>query len=253
MTCAVEFVDLSFSFPEGTRALRAVSARIEEGECVGLIGPNGAGKSTLLLHTNGILPEGTGPKGHGEVSVLGRKVERQSLSWVRRQVGLLFQDPDDQLFCATVGEDVAFGPTQLGLAKDETDRRVREALASVGLAGFEGKAPHRLSGGEKKRACLAGLIACDPKILVFDEPTAGLDPRGRRQFIDLLKRLPSTKILATHDLAMVAELCPRVLLLDRGELVADGPTMQHMANDELMMAHGLECPRRELGALFGRS
>ncbi len=250
VTRALHIEDLSFRFADGTAALRNVSAALDQGESVGLLGPNGAGKSTLLLHLNGILPDGAGGRSHGRIEVLGRRIERSSLPWVRQQIGLLFQDPDDQLFCATVGEDVAFGPTQWGLDRDEIARRVSRALEAVGLAGFEDRMPHRMSGGEKKRACLAGLLACDPKILVLDEPTAGLDPRGRRQFIELVKQLPTTKLVATHDLAMVAELCPRALLLDRGELIADGATADLLTDDALMMAHGLECPRRELGELL---
>jgi cobalt/nickel transport system ATP-binding protein len=245
MTVALEVEHLSFAFPGGTSALRDVSFRVAEGECVALLGPNGAGKSTLLLHLNGILPE-RGPR-KGVVLVGGTLVESSTLPSVRRQVGLLFQEPDDQLFCPTIGEDVAFGPIQLGLSDLEVAHRVKRALEEVGLAGFERRQPHHLSGGEKKRACLAGLLACEPAILAFDEPTAGLDPRGRRQLIRLLERLSATKILATHDLPMVAELCSRVIVLDEGRVVADGPTRTVLLDDELMMAHGLERPRTDYG------
>ena len=161
---------------------------------------------------------------------------------VRRQVGLLFQDPDDQLFCATVEEDVAFGPQQLGLAKDVVAPRVASALRRVGLAGYERRTPHHLSQGEKRRACLAGVLAYEPSILVLDEPTSGLDPCGRREFKRLLQEVQATKLIATHDLELVVEICPRSIVLDRGQVVADGPTVELLGNEELMLAHGLERP-----------
>ena len=238
---------LSFQFEAGNPALRAVSFDVHEGECVAIIGPNGAGKSTLLLHLNGILPE-RGNRASGKVHVQGRLVEPSSAAWVRRRVGVLFQDPDDQLFCSTVAEDVAYGPEQLGLDPGEISERVHRALAQVGLSGFERRMPHRLSGGEKKRVCLAGLLAYEPSILVLDEPSAGLEPRGRRELIDLLAALPVTRLIATHDLALVAELCPRALLLDAGTLVTSGPSKELLLDDALMMAHGLECPARDLPA-----
>lgn len=245
MTAALEVEHLTFAFADGTFALRDASFSVAEGECVALLGPNGAGKSTLLLHLNGILPESGSI--NGKVRVAGHEVEPEGLPWVRRQIGLLFQEPDDQLFSPTVGEDVAFGPTQLGLSEVDVNDRVRRALEQVGLAGFEKRQPHHLSSGEKKRACLAGLLAYGPAILAFDEPTAGLDPRGRRQLIRLLERLPATKLLATHDLPMVAELASRVIVLDEGRIVADGPTRSILFDDELMMAHGLERPRTDYG------
>jgi energy-coupling factor transporter ATP-binding protein EcfA2 len=159
---------------------------------------------------------------------------------------VLFQDPDDQLFCPTVAEDVAFGPAQLGYERAEVEQRVARALRQVGLSGFEQRMPHRLSGGEKKRVCLAGLLAYEPSILVLDEPTAGLDPRGRRELIELLRGLSATRLIATHDLALVAELCPRALLLDEGRLVAAGPSKELLCDDALMAAHGMECPARDL-------
>jgi cobalt/nickel transport system ATP-binding protein len=163
-------------------------------------------------------------------------------------VGLLFQDPDDQLFCPTVGEDVAFGPRQLGLGAGDVARRVAAALARVGLSGFERRLPHRLSGGEKKRAALAGLLAYEPSILVFDEPTSGLDPRGRRRLIDIVRDLAVTGVFATHDLALAADLCSRTIVLDGGCIVADGPTREILFDDDLMLAHGLEQPRLDLPA-----
>ena len=213
-----------------------------------LIGPNGAGKSTLLLHLNGILPERASEAASGSVRVEGRSVAPNGAAWVRRRVGLLFQDADDQLFCPTVGEDVAFGPEQLGCGHAQAAERVSRALALVGLAGFEHRLPHQLSGGEKKRVCLAGLLAYEPSILVLDEPSAGLDPRGRRELISILSELPVTRLIATHDLALVAELCQRTLLLDQGKLVASGPTRELLRDEALMCAHGMESPTRDLPA-----
>jgi cobalt/nickel transport system ATP-binding protein len=207
---------------------------------VGLIGPNGAGKSTLLRHLNGLLPEQPGPG--GAVAIFGRPVTRESLGEVHRRVGFLFQDPDDQLFCPTVFEDVAFGPRQFGMAAGVLDAAVAQALSLVGLEGFADRAPHHLSDGEKQRVCLAGVLACKPDILVLDEPTSDLDPRGRRALMSLLESLPVTKLIASHDLELILRLCPRALLLDGGRLVADGPTGTLMGDEELMLAHGLEKP-----------
>ncbi len=246
MTPALCVDQLTFQFAGGSPVLRSVSFSVEAGECVAIIGPNGAGKSTLLLHLNGILPERPVAHASGSVRVHGRLVSASEAAWVRRQVGVLFQDADDQLFCPTVGEDVAYGPEQLGCARAEVEQRVARALGQVGLAGFERRVPQRLSGGEKKRVCLAGLIAYEPSILVLDEPSAGLDPRGRRELIDILAGLPITRVIATHDLALVAELCSRALLLDGGLLVAAGPSKEILKDDALMTAHGLERPTRDL-------
>ncbi len=248
MTDAVEVRRLSFHFDDATPALVDVSLRVATGERVALIGPNGAGKSTLLLHVAGLLPEAGSGHGEGEVLLFGEPVRADRAEGLRRQVGLLFQDPDDQLFCSTVGEDVAFGPAQLGLRGEALDRRVADALAQVGLPGFERRLPHRLSGGEKKRVALAGLLAYEPGLLVFDEPTSGLDPRARRQLIGVLQGLRATHLVATHDLALVAELCSRTVVIDAGRLVADGPTRDLLRDDDLMAAHGLERPRSDLPA-----
>jgi cobalt/nickel transport system ATP-binding protein len=248
---AIQLKGVSFHFDDGTPALRDVSFRIEEGEKVALIGPNGAGKSTLLLHLVGILPEPGKGHGEGEVIVFGEALRANSpetLRTARRQVGLLFQDPDDQLFCPTVGEDVGFGPQQLGLRGRDLRTRIIDSLARVGLGGIEDRTPHRLSGGEKKRVGLAGLLACGPRALVFDEPTSGLDPRARRQLISILQGLAATCLMATHDLALVAETCSRTIVLDGGSVVADGPTRELLRDDELMHAHGLERPRLDLPA-----
>ena len=240
MSAAIEVRDLHFRYHEGPAALRGVSFSIAAGECVGLIGPNGAGKSTLLLHLNGLLPETwTSPSA---AFIDGRPLTRETLPEVRRRVGLLFQDPNDQLFCPTVYEDVAFGPQQLGLGEFVIRARVTEALAKVGLTGFEERAPHHLSVGEKRRVCLAGVLACDPSLLVLDEPTSSLDPRGRREIVALLRQIPLTKLIATHDLELVVELCARVIVLDGGTVVAAGPTVEVLSNEELMLRHSLERP-----------
>ncbi len=240
MTPAAEVRDLRFGYGDAPDALRGVSFSIAPGECVGIVGPNGAGKSTLLLHLNGILPEEPGAE--AAILIDGQPITRANLPEVRRSVGLLFQDPDDQIFCPTVFEDVAFGPAQLGVSEPELGRIVRAALSQVRLDGFEQRLPHHLSLGEKRRVCLAGVLACEPKILVLDEPTAGLDPRGRRELIALLGSLPATRIVASHDLDMVVALCSRVIVLDRGAVVASGPTVEVLSDEALMLAHGLERP-----------
>jgi len=240
MNAAIEITNLNYRYHDGTEALRGVSFRVAPGECVALLGPNGSGKSTLLLHLNGILPEKL--SGNGAVKILDEPVGAQNIETIRRQVGLVFQDPDDQLFCPTVQEDVAFGPQQLGLAEADVAARVEKALAQAGLAGFGRRATHHLSHGEKRRVCLAGVLACEPAILILDEPTSDLDPRGRREFKALLRQIPATKLIATHDLELAVELCARTMVLDRGAIVADGPTVKLLNDEGLMLAHGLECP-----------
>jgi len=240
MKPAIEIRDLQFSYPDGKAALRGVSFSIAEGECVGLVGPNGSGKSTLLLHLNGILPERY-PE-FVNVIICGRQLSRESANDIRRDVGLLFQDPDDQLFCPTVFEDVAFGPQQFGMSEEEVRNAVAKALELTALLGSESRSPHHLSSGEKRRVCLAGVLACDPKVLALDEPTSNLDPRGKRSLIKTLKSISATKIIATHDLEMVVELCSRTILLDQGTIIADGPTQQLLGDEPLMLAHGLEKP-----------
>jgi cobalt/nickel transport system ATP-binding protein len=237
---ALEITDLKYRYHDGTEALRGISFRALPGECIALLGANGSGKSTLLLHLNGLLPEKF--FGAGAVKIFGEAVSENNLESVRRDVGLVFQDPDDQLFCPTVAEDVAFGPQQLGLPENEIAARVKKSLAQVGLAGFDHRATHHLSHGEKRRACLAGVLACEPKILVLDEPTSDLDPRGRREFKAMLRTLPATKLIATHDLEMAVELCARSIILDHGQIVADGRTIDLLSDEKLMLAHGLEKP-----------
>ena len=237
---AIEITGLNYRYPDGTEALRGLSFRVLPGECIALLGPNGSGKSTLLLHLNGLLPDKL--SGGGAVRIYGQPLAPDNLEAIRRRVGLVFQDPDDQLFCATVGEDVAFGPQQLGLTGVEIAARVTQALAQVGLAGFEDRVTHHLSHGEKRRACLAGVLACEPAVLVLDEPTSDLDPRGRREFKAMLRQLPATKLIATHDLELAVELCARTIILDHGRIIADGRTVELLSDEKLMLAHGLERP-----------
>ena len=240
MSGSIQVEGLRYRYHDGTEALCGVNFTIAPGECVGLLGPNGSGKSTLLLHLNGILPEKI--TGDGSIRIAGQAITAANLESVRRQVGLLFQDPDDQLFCQTVEEDVAFGPQQLGLTGKVLEARVERSLAMVGLVGYGHRATHHLSHGEKRRVCLGGVLACEPTILVLDEPTSDLDPRGRREFKTLLQGIPATKLIATHDLEWVVELCSRVIVLDGGGVVADGPTVEILNDEHLMLAHGLERP-----------
>ena len=237
---AIEVTNLKYNYRDGTEALRGISFRVAPGECIALLGPNGSGKSTFLLHLNGLLPEKI--TGGGAVKISGAALAPENVEKIRRQVGLVFQDPDDQLFCPTVAEDVAFGPQQLGLGETEIAARVKLVLAQVGLAGFEQRQTHHLSHGEKRRACLAGVLACEPAALVLDEPTSDLDPRGRREFKALLREIPATKLIATHDLELAVELCARTIILDHGQIIADGRTMVLLADEALMLAHGLEKP-----------
>jgi len=233
---SIEVQRLSFSYPDGHPALQDVSLKIAPGEKVALVGPNGAGKSTLLLHLNGIL------HGEGKVVVCGYPIAKNTLGRIRAAVGLVFQDPDDQLFCPTVFEDVAYGPMYLGLPEKEIRERVQKALQAVGMSGKEARVSHHLSNGEKKRVAIATVLAMDPEILVLDEPTAGLDPRSRRGLIRLLATLPQTMLVSTHDIRLVAELFLRMIILDDGAVVADGTTTELLTDRALLEAHGLEAP-----------
>jgi len=232
----LDIQDLHFSYPDGRKALRGVSLFINPGEKTALVGPNGSGKSTLLLHLNGVL------HGEGEVHVCGKELTNESLRQIRALVGLVFQDPDDQLFSQSVYEDVAFGPLYMGLPKEEITQKVKQALEDVGMAGSEERVPHHLSAGEKKRVAIATVLSMDPEVLVLDEPTAGLDPRGRRELIQLLRGLPQTMLVATHDMRMVAELFERTVIIDEGQVVGDGPTAQILIEPHLLERHGLEAP-----------
>ena len=240
MSGSLEVKNLYYHYADGTEALKDVSFSVAAGECAAIIGPNGAGKSTLLLHLNGLLPDASDAR--GTVAIDGVVVNRSTAAEIRRKVGLLFQDPDDQLFCATVFEDIAFGPRQFAMENGSLDQRVSRSLKQVGLEGFEKRSPHRLSGGEKRRVCLAGVLACEPSVLVLDEPTSGLDPRGRREFKSLLATIPATKIIATHDLEMVVELCAKTIVMDGGIVIASGDTKSLLNDEQLMLAHGLERP-----------
>jgi energy-coupling factor transporter ATP-binding protein EcfA2 len=240
MNPAIEVSDLRYAYPDGKQALKGVSFSVAEGECIGLIGPNGSGKSTLLLHLNGVLPERIAEE--PAVRVSGIQLSPGTLHDIRRRVGLLFQDPDDQLFCPTVYEDVAFGPKQFGYPEEKVRGIVAETLQKVGLKGFGDRSPHHLSGGEKQRVCLAGILACNPDVLALDEPTNNLDPRGRRELKVLLMSIPATKIIASHDLELIVALCSRTVIMDAGLIVAEGPTIDLLSNEQLMIDHGLEKP-----------
>jgi energy-coupling factor transporter ATP-binding protein EcfA2 len=256
---AVSVRGLSYRYPDGEEALRGVSLEVQSGQCVALVGPNGAGKSTLLLHLNGLLPgrqrDEPGHHHRLDLALAARNGRRQPNVWidgievsprttyqVRRKVGLLFQDPDDQLFGTTVLEDVAFGPLNQGQSPAQAKDRALECLDRVELRHLANRPPHHLSFGERKRVCLAGILACQPSLLVLDEPTANLDPRGRRRFIELIRSLSITTLIASHDLEMVLEICSRAILLDQGVVVAEGPSREVLGNAALVTAHGLELP-----------
>ena len=230
----VKIDTLSFTYPDGQQALTNINLTIHRGEVVAIIGSNGAGKSTLLLHLNGIL------RGDGIVRVGELGVSDDNLRRVRAAVGIVFQNPDDQLFSPTVFEDVAFGPIYMGLAPDEVTQRVMSALRQMGVEEYADRVSHHLSLGEKKRIAVATVLAMAPGVLVLDEPSSGLDPRSRRTLIRLLDRLEPTMLISSHDLRMVKELCPRTVILDRGQVVADGPTSDLLNDERLLDAHGLE-------------
>ncbi len=239
---AIELRGISFGYRGGPPILRDVSFSVAVGECAGLIGPNGAGKSTLILLMNGLL------RGQGEVLALGQSVLGVAPRDLRKRVGVVFQDPDDQLFMPNVLEDVALGPLNLGSSPAEADHLARTALESAGILYAADRAPHRLSLGERKRVALAAILAMKPEVLVLDEPTAGLDPRGRHEFMELLQSFPATKIIASHDLDLVARVCGRVLVLDGGRLVAAGPVATILSDQPLLAAHGLAPPLSALPA-----
>ncbi|WP_233517798.1 energy-coupling factor ABC transporter ATP-binding protein [Geodermatophilus marinus] len=229
--------DLAFAYPDGHQALFGVDLRLDPGERVALLGPNGAGKTTLVLHLNGILTAG-----RGRVSVAGLPVDRDHLPEVRRRVGIVFQDPDDQLFMPTVGEDVAFGPRNLGLPETEVAARVAAALDQVGMPGAAERPPHHLSSGQRRRVAVATVLSMHPDVLVLDEPSSNLDPAGRRELAEVLEALPVTILVVTHDLPYALQLCPRSVVLDGGVVVADGPTRDLLADADLLAAHRLELP-----------
>jgi cobalt/nickel transport system ATP-binding protein len=235
---AIRVAGLTFAYPGGRTALDQVRFEVHAGESVGLVGPNGAGKTTLFLCLAGVLPARKGVLDLAGLDPADPQQKRQLPS----RVGIVFQNSDDQLFCPTVFDDVAFGPLNLGLPAEEVRARVREGLERVGLAGFEQRVPLHLSGGEKRRVALAGVLAMRPSILLLDEPSMYLDPRGRRELIELINGLDTTRLIAAHDLEFILRTCSRVLVLDGGRVLADGPVRQVLGDAELMDRHGLEVP-----------
>lgn len=237
---SLELTGLSFAYPDGHRALDGVDLRVEQGERVALLGPNGAGKTTLVLHCNGILCAGA-----GSVNVAGLVVDptnRGSLAEIRRRVGIVFQDPDDQLFMPTVHQDVAFGPANLGLRGRDLNNRVREALEQVGMAQFADRPPHHLSFGQRRRVAVATVLAMRPEILVLDEPSSNLDPASRAELAEILLGLDVTILMVTHDLLYALQLCPRSVIMSNGRIVADGPTRALLSDSELMTRNRLALP-----------
>lgn len=227
---------LSYSYPDGRSALSDLHFNVDEGESVGLIGPNGAGKTSLFLCLCGVLPV---PR--GKITIAGLDpANLDHRKQLPQKVGIVFQNSDDQLFSSTIFDDVAFGPLNMKLPPDEVRHRVTEALRSVGMSGSEDRVPFHLSGGEKRRAAIAGILAMRPEVLLLDEPSMFLDPRGRKELRQLIRTLPGTKVIATHDLALVRETCSRVVVLDSGRVVADGNVAEVMSNSEWMAQHGLE-------------
>jgi cobalt/nickel transport system ATP-binding protein len=236
MTCAVRARGLTFGYGAGDAVLAGLDLTVEHGERVAVLGPNGAGKTTLMLHLNGLL------RGAGELEVAGLAVGSDTLPALRARVGLVFQDPDDQLFMTTVAEDVGFGPRNLGWDEDEVATRTEAALAAVRMAHAADRPPHQLSMGERRRVAIAGVLAMDPQLLVLDEPSANLDPRARRELLDLLEGLDRTLLVVTHDLPFAAELCERAVVLSGGRIAADGPCDALLADADLLARHDLELP-----------
>lgn len=236
-TPVLDVQGLAYAYPDGHQALYGVDLHVHQGERVALLGPNGAGKTTLVLHLNGILTAGA-----GTVSVSGLPVAKENLTEIRRRVGIVFQDPDDQLFMGSVRADVAFGPANLGLSGPALDARVGHALDLVGMAEFADRPPHHLSFGQRRRVAVATVLAMEPEILVLDEPSSNLDPASRRELADIVRALDVTVLMVTHDLPYALELCPRSVVLSEGSIVADGKTYDVLTDDALMRAHRLELP-----------
>jgi cobalt/nickel transport system ATP-binding protein len=237
MSCAIHARDLRFTYPNGVTGLDGLDLHITHGERVAVLGPNGAGKTTLMLHLNALLEAKS-----GELEVAGLRVGHDDVRDLRARVGLIFQDPDDQLFMPTVREDVAFGPLNLGLAKPEVEDRVKTALAQVRMSEHSDRAPHQLSLGQRRRVAIATVLAMHPSLLVLDEPSANLDPRTRRELIETLDQIDRTLLIVTHDLPLAAALCERAVLLSAGRIVADGPTDDLLRDEQLLAAHDLELP-----------
>ncbi len=233
---ALELKNVSYQYPDGHQALKEISFKVAPGERVGIIGPNGAGKTTLLLAICGLI------EFKGEIKIFGELLTSSNSHYLRRKLGLLFQDPNDQLFMPRIYEDVAFGPKHLGWSEEEIQRKVKATLKKLGLEGFESRSGHHLSFGEKKRCALATVLVMEPEILLFDEPTSNLDPRARREFINILKQILGTQIIISHDLEMILRLTSRVITLDKGEKICEGETQEILSNPQLMESHGLEVP-----------
>ena len=236
MSCAIHAVGLVYRYPNGQPALDGIDLHVRHGERVAVLGPNGAGKTTLMLHLNGLMT------GAGALEVAGVDVGPKTLAELRRRVGLVFQDPDDQLFMPTVEEDVAFGPLNMGLERELARERVAEALAAVRMQAVAARAPYQLSMGERRRVAIATVLAMRPSLLVLDEPSANLDPRARRELLEVLARIERTMLVTTHDLPLAAELCERAVILARGRVVADGPCHEILDDADLLMANDLELP-----------
>ena len=236
-TPVLDVQGLAYAYPDAHQALYGVDLHVHRGERVALLGPNGAGKTTLVLHLNGILTPG-----RGSVSVCGLEVAKPNLQEIRRRVGVVFQDPDDQLFMPTVRDDVAFGPANLGVRGPELDARVAEALDRVGMGAYADRPPHHLSFGQRRRVAVATVLAMQPEILVLDEPSSNLDPASRRELADIVRGLDVTVLMVTHDLPYALELCPRSVVLSDGVIVADGPTADVLTDEATMRAHRLELP-----------
>ena len=234
MSCAIEARGLRFRYPNGVTGLDGVDLSVRHGERVAVLGPNGAGKTTLMLHLNGLLA------GEGSLSVAHVDVRSGDTRALRARVGLVFQDPDDQLFMPTVREDVAFGPLNLGM--DDVEARVESALHTVRMLDAADRAPHQLSLGQRRRVAIATVLAMDPQLLVLDEPSASLDPRSRRELLQMLGRLEQTMLVVTHDLLFAAELCARAVILSAGRIVADGRCLDILRDEDLLAAHDLELP-----------
>lgn len=237
---SLEIKQLAFAYPDGNQALFGVDLQIAKGERVALLGPNGAGKTTLVMHLNGIHPAQ-----HGEVLIAGEKIDienKVALKQIRSQVGIVFQDPDDQLFMPTVREDIGFGPYNLGLRGPELDQAINNALAQVGMLDFIDRAPHHLSFGQRRRIAVAGVLAMKPEILVLDEPSSNLDPASRRELAEILKSLEITLLMVTHDLPYALELCPRSLILSGGKIVEDRDTRELLKDEQTLEKYRLELP-----------
>ncbi len=237
MTAALAFKNLHFSYPDGTPALQGVDLQIMPGERVAVLGPNGAGKTTLMLHTNGLLQPTA-----GQIAVSGTPLTDENLPKIRQRVGMVFQDPDDQLFMPTVADDVAFGPANAGLSPDEVKARMESALAEVGMLSVKDRPPHHLSLGQRRRVAIASVLATDPQVLVMDEPSSNMDPASRRELAEVLLGLGRTLVMVTHDLPYAAQLCPRSVILSDGQIRADGPTLDLLSDEALLRHNRLELP-----------